>query len=112
MSAHHLIKYRILERQTPEVSFARNVSAGGILFYAHENIPVGSIVELTINFPGAAQPIKVQAKVLRVRELKKIGGFEAAVQFINLDNDMLLLINGRITNTLDRKRKGKAEKKG
>lgn len=100
LSVHHLLKYRILERQTPEVSFARNVSAGGVLFYAHEPISVSSIVELTINFPGSDQPLKVQARVLRVKELKKIGGFEVAAQFINLDEAVFSFINKRVIKSL------------
>jgi len=107
LGAHHLLKYRILESQTAEVSFARNVSAGGVLFYAHENIPVGSAVELTINFPGMVQPVKVQANVLRVKELKKIGGFEVAVQFVNLDEATLSFMNERITKALHRRAKKK-----
>lgn len=114
LPAHHLLKYRILEAQEAKVSFARNLSAGGVLFYAHEYIPVASIVELTINFPGAEQPIKVRASVLRVKEMKKIGGFEVAAQFVDLDEAANTFINTSITKVLARyspKNKVKGNKK-
>ena len=95
LPAHHLIKYRVLEKEKA-FSFARNISAGGILFYCKENIPVGSIVEVVINFPGRSEPIKVLSKVSRMKPLRKTGGFEAAARFINIDKDTQDFINNKI----------------
>jgi len=87
LMAHHLLKYRLIGEDSREgaLSFVRNISAGGVLFHSSEYIKPGSILELTINFPPPAESIKIMAKTLRVRELKTIGGFDVAVQFLNLD---------------------------
>jgi c-di-GMP-binding flagellar brake protein YcgR len=106
LSTHHLIRYKVVKGKSV-VSFARNVSAGGVLFYSKENIPIKSIVEVVINFPGLPEPIKTNSKVLRVKQLKKVGGYEIGAQFIDLDKKTKDFIKKKIDNTT----KGISEKK-
>lgn len=100
LSAHHLLKYKVLGAEGKEgmLSFVRNISAGGVLFHSNEYIKPGSTLELDINFPPSPESIKIKAKVLRSRELKGVGGFDVAVQFINLDEDIKKYIDGKIGN--------------
>ena len=88
IQAHHLLKYKVVgsEEIPRAISFARNISAGGVLFYADKKIPPGKLVELDINLPEHPT-IKVVAKVVRVVPLKKIGGFEMGAEFINIDEE-------------------------
>jgi c-di-GMP-binding flagellar brake protein YcgR len=83
------------------LSFVRNISAGGLLFHSKQNIPQESTIELdiAINFPPREEPIKVLAKVQRAKFLKKVGGYDIGIKFINLDTHTRDLINNRIINS-------------
>ncbi|UCC94684.1 MAG: PilZ domain-containing protein [Candidatus Omnitrophota bacterium] len=96
LRAHHLLKYRVVGQQEYQLSFARNISAGGLLFYAPEEIPTQSILEIIINFPSYPKPIKVRAKPVRVHRLEKVGGYEIGVEFIEIDEATRNFINRRV----------------
>lgn len=106
---HCLLKYKSIDGQ-PKLSFARNISAGGVLFHAKENIPVNNIVEIEINFPPRVDSIKVVAKVLRSRALKRMGGYDIATEFINIDEKARDFINNSIINSY--KAQGKSIREG
>lgn len=95
--AHCLLKYKNLDGEQ-KLSFARDIGAGGVLFHAKEDIPVGSALEIKINFPPRPDSIKVIAKVLRTKALKKMGGYDIATEFINIDDKSRDFINSRISN--------------
>jgi len=111
LNAHCLLKYKGADNK-PILSFVRNISAGGALFHYKENISVGSIVELTINFPGYPKPIETQAKVLRVKALKKINGFFVAVKFIKIEDEARDFINAKILNMYKAQKKNLGEDEG
>jgi Tfp pilus assembly protein PilZ len=98
LKVHHLVKYKILD-SAETLTFARNLSAGGIRFYCKEKIPKGSTVEMTINFPDSPTPLKILSKVVWIKELKKMGGFEVGAQFIDVDDDTFELLRKKIDNT-------------
>ncbi len=101
IKAHHLIKYKSLsEKNEGIVSFARNLSAGGVLMYANKPSILGDILEIIINFPGADSPIMVKGKVLRTKELKKIGGYEIAVQFVDTSKEVFELMQKQIDRSM------------
>jgi len=95
LDAHHLVKYQVLEKGQ-ELSFARNISAGGVRFVAKESIPIGDMVEIMINFPQYSHPIKTRAKVVWAKELKKVGGFEIGAEFVNVEGDAKDFIDKKI----------------
>jgi hypothetical protein len=90
LPVHHLLKYKIIGEEATEgvLSFVRNISAGGVLFHSDEALPTDKVieVEVLINFPMRPQPIKVLAKVLRSRPLHKIGGYDVAIEFLDLSD--------------------------
>lgn len=103
ISVHHLIKYRSLsEKEEVSVSFSRNLSAGGVLLYAKKPGVLGDVLEVIINFPGTDNPIVVKGKILRSKELKKIGGYEIAVQFIDISREEFDLMQKRIDRSIAR----------
>ncbi|MCF7908140.1 MAG: PilZ domain-containing protein [Candidatus Omnitrophica bacterium] len=106
---HCLLKYKSIDGQS-KLSFARDISAGGVLFHAKENIPVNNIVEIEINFPPRVDSIKVVAKVLRSRALKKMGGYDLATEFVNIDEKAKEFINNSIVNSY--KARGKNIREG
>ena len=108
IQAHHLLKYKVVdsEEAARELSFARNVSAGGVLFYADKKIPPGKLVELEINLPEHPT-IKVVAKVVRVVSLKKIGGFEMGAEFVNIDDGDRKFMDEKIKAANSQSEKGR-----
>ena len=107
LEKHYLLKYKVLDKAA-EMSFVRNISATGVLFYCKKQLRRGDMVELQINFPGYPKPVKGVAEVMRVNALKKMGGFEIGVQFVNVDEDAKKFIEKK-TQPADKK-KGKRKK--
>jgi len=95
LKAHHLLKYKVLG-QDAELSFAKNISAGGVLFHSREEISLGSTVEMEILFPSYPRPIKVVAKVVWKKPVKKMEGFDLGAEFINVDEEAKKFINNKI----------------
>lgn len=101
---HHLVKCKSIGGKK-ELSFAKNISAGGLLFYVRKEIAPGSLVELDINVLSYSHPIKAVAKVTRVKTMKKTNGFNIAVEFINIDDADRDFINKKIANVFKRQKK-------
>jgi diguanylate cyclase (GGDEF)-like protein len=60
-----------------------NVSEGGLLFVARRSLPVGSLIDITLNLPGSDRRIAATGRVIRVEE-KGGGRFEAALRVIDM----------------------------
>jgi len=107
LKAHHLLRYRVVNsEEAPRLlSFARNVSAGGVLFYADKEISPGSLVELEISFPEHPKPIKAVARVIRTVPLETIGGFEMGAEFINIDEADRKFVDEKIKLAYEQKEK-------
>ena len=95
LSAHHLLKYKLINREK-ELSFAHNISAGGVLFHAKTDITPGDLVELEINFPGYPTPVKAVSKVVRAVRAVKGEGFEVAAEFVNIEEGAKDFVNKKI----------------
>jgi c-di-GMP-binding flagellar brake protein YcgR len=95
LTAHHLLKYKVIGREKT-LSFARNISAGGVLFHTEDYIQPGSIVELTINFPSYPEPVRAVSKVIRAIPLTKLGGFEIGAEFIDINGEAKEFIEKKI----------------
>jgi hypothetical protein len=86
------ISYKIIEKEhnllkrgiVPEhLSVTENISAGGVLFYLDEPLPVGSILELKLELPSESDPIECLARVVRI-EMTAEKGYLIAVCFLDL----------------------------
>ncbi len=104
LKAHHLMRYKIVDKGKA-LSFVRDISAGGVLFHSHKYIHPGSIVELQINFPSHAGPIEATSKIVRIRPLSRVGGFEVGAEFIEIDKDSRDFINKKILKVHPRRTK-------
>ncbi|MBP7087704.1 MAG: PilZ domain-containing protein [Candidatus Omnitrophica bacterium] len=87
IKSHHLVKYKIIDDSQKVLSFARNISAGGILFYSEKKLPLNSTIEIKINIPPKPTPLNVVGKIVRVHPLKKIGGYEIGLEFVHIDEE-------------------------
>ena len=70
---------------TPEqLSVTKNISAGGLLFYSNELIPLGSFLELVIELPDAEKPIECLARAVRNEEVEENKSYNIAVNFLDI----------------------------
>lgn len=67
-----------------EMVTARNLGAQGILFNFNKEIPVGSQLEMAINFPTLKDPIRCTAEVLRVDMEPSSPVLKIAGQFMDI----------------------------
>ena len=96
INVHHNLKYKVSSRNIGNISFARNLSAGGVLLYSKNQIFVGEEVELEILSLAHSRSIRVKGKVVRVRKLEKIGYFEVGVEFLEINPEERDFINKKI----------------
>ena len=88
------IRYKVLKKAngpaagTPPEQFAAtvNISAGGLLFTAKENLTVGSILEMKIEIMDDAGPVECLTRVVRVQEIEEGQLFEIAVCYLDLSS--------------------------
>lgn len=87
------IRYQVVQssqessgkRSAPEqLSVSKNLSAGGLVFMAHEPVPLGSILELKIELPVVKEPISCLSRVVRVEEAAGENNYDIAVCFLDL----------------------------
>ena len=87
------LEYRVvklpseLSKQELEVEYfstTKNLSAGGLVFVAKEQIPIGAIVELKIQLPGVKEHIECLSRVMRIEEIEIEKTYDTAVCFLDL----------------------------
>jgi uncharacterized protein (TIGR02266 family) len=69
--------------------FVENMSVGGVFIATHQLKPVGSRLELSVNLPGRAQPIKGSGEVRWVRVYSETSNTPPGmgIRFDKLDPD-------------------------
>jgi hypothetical protein len=77
---HDLLKRGIVPEQ---LSVTENISAGGVLLYVDEPLPIGSILELKLELPSESDSIECLARVVRV-ETTAEKGYLIGVCFLDL----------------------------
>lgn len=83
---------------TPEqFSVTKNISAGGLLFFSDESLPVGAIIELKIELPGGDAPIECLARVIRVDEVEEDKKYNVAACFLDITGAQKSRLNRFIT---------------
>jgi len=72
-----------------DMTSTRDISKGGTFFYSHVNYPVGTELELLVNFPFriGKERVKVIAVVQNVRKKEQLYGL--GVAFIKIDETVL-----------------------
>jgi len=96
LKTHHLLKYRIIRDETEIISFSRNISAGGVLFFIRQDLPLNCVIDLKINFPFYPEPVTVIAKIVRKDYSKVKGGYEMGAEFINIEDGVQDFLNQKI----------------
>jgi type II secretory ATPase GspE/PulE/Tfp pilus assembly ATPase PilB-like protein len=87
------VRYRVFEIENElikrestleESATTKNISAGGLLFIAHDKLAVGAILELKIKLPNSEELVECLARVVRVEELVEQKEYDIAVCFLDL----------------------------
>ncbi len=87
------VRYKVFETEkelikrkeiTEEISATKNISAGGLLFIAQEQLTIGAILELKIQLPSSQELVECLARVTRVEEMLEPGEYDIAVCFLDL----------------------------
>lgn len=105
------LRYKVLKSQddlarrgfTPEeLSVTSNISAGGLLFFSHEMLAIGSILELSLELLGGDQDsIECLARVARVEEMGKEGKYNIAVCFLDITGAQRARLNKFVEQELE-----------
>jgi type II secretory ATPase GspE/PulE/Tfp pilus assembly ATPase PilB-like protein len=67
-----------------QFSVTHNLSAGGLLFFANEPLPIGTIVELKIELLDGEESIESLARIVRIEETDEVNKYEMAVCFLDI----------------------------
>ena len=75
------------------VFLTKNVSGGGILFESFKEIPIGTIVDLSIHLPTCRYALRAKGKVVRVEKTRNYGRYDIGLSLVEIsDNDRRELI--------------------
>jgi c-di-GMP-binding flagellar brake protein YcgR len=76
------VAYQRPSLNSPSGSLSANISLGGIKITAHEFIPVGTVLQMQINFSNPQRTVSVKGKVLRVAETGYGERYEMGIEFL------------------------------
>jgi len=87
------VQYRVFEKEedvgkadmVPQrVSYTKNISASGALFYSDESFLVGSILDLSMDMPDGKGPVQCLARIVRVEEAEQGRKYTIAACFLDI----------------------------
>lgn len=85
------LKYRIVrlphsapsqKTDSQNFSILKNISEGGILFVAFQDLPLGTILNMDLELLDAENPINCLVKVVRTKEIEKDKTYEIGAMFL------------------------------
>ena len=84
MRLSYLVKYQVNGKGEPQITNARDISAGGIKFWTKERIPDSSLLKVSIFLPPLDRAVEALAQVLRIRRNKDKFIYYVAVSFLDI----------------------------
>ena len=99
LEVYHLAKYKLVsDKGEPSyvLATAKDIGAGGLCLITEESLPLSSLVQLKINFPGISTSIFALAKIVWIKQIKKTRRYEIGAQFVEIDESIRKDIDGRI----------------
>jgi len=103
------IHYKVFNAQDPHAkrlaapevnSVTRDISAGGLVFFAEQSFPAGAVLELRIDLPDTGEPINCLARVIRVDELEENSKYDVAVCFLDLTGGQRRSLDKYVGNSM------------
>lgn len=103
LTAYHLVKYNIVSREEQGekvIASLKDIGGGGICLLTKENIPLDTVIQVYIHFPGIDPPIPCLAKVTWTRYLETTKAYRIGAKFIEIEE----LFRSQIIRHIDRVR--------
>lgn len=90
LRVYHLVKFLSISKPQGNMDIAslRDISGGGGLLLSDKELPLGSMLQIFINFPRLVNPISSLAKVVWQKRLPKAKKYEIGLQFLDLGDDI------------------------
>lgn len=88
LEMYFLAKYRLFSQPQSQqgiITSLKNISGGGVCLYTKEYLSPASLIHLYINFPHFSQTVISLAKVVWIKERKKIKQYEVGLEFVEVD---------------------------
>lgn len=105
LRVYHLIKYKKFS-DTQDSPFTlttlKDVGAGGVCFMAEEQLPMSTLIDLRLNFPGISAWVSALAKVVWVKTKKNSKTYEIGAQFVEIDETIQKLIDEKIKSVYNK----------
>ncbi len=80
--AHYLLKYKVQGSEAePFITNIRDLSSGGLRFWAEKFLPEGTLLQLDFLLPALEREIHAEGCIVRVRQAENSGIFYVAVRF-------------------------------
>ncbi len=70
--------------ESPRITNVRDLSAGGLRFFAKDLLEESAVIKLQILVPPLERALPAQARILRVRRANKNFVYSVAVQFVDM----------------------------
>jgi c-di-GMP-binding flagellar brake protein YcgR len=99
LRVYHLLKYKKFSdtQDSPFVlTTLKDIGAGGVCFVTEENLPMSTLIDLRLNFPGISAWVSALAKVVWVKTKKNSKTYEIGAQFVEIDESIQKLIDDKI----------------
>jgi len=90
----HPVYYRLVEEADLRGCVLENVSASGVLLWTHEEIPLNSLIDITIKSDDPADlPIHIKATVVRQAGVNGLDRFGYGCRIEATENAIALVLN-------------------
>lgn len=80
-------KPNIYDQESWEMVTTQNLGARGVLFNYDKEIPVGSLIDMFINFPHVKNPVNCTGKILRIDRSSSSSLLKIAANFIDISKE-------------------------
>lgn len=106
LNGYFLVKYKVItphpENIPLTIASTKDISGGGVRLRLKDYVPVGSLIEVFINYPGFDAPIQILARLVWIRKIRNFDMYDSGVQFLNVDEAMTRTIAKKVEEVLYR----------
>ena len=86
-----------------EMVTTQNLCAGGVLLNYNREVPIGSLIDMFINFPQIKNPINCTGKVIRIDRDSSLSPLKVAAYFVDINAEDKYAINKAVEEFYSKK---------
>lgn len=100
------LSYEILPVASIKQYLTKDISQGGIRFFAHEFIPKGSRLKIKLSFPRTLFSFEALVQCMWIKEVPYGEEYEVGVEFVDLPSEIVdyLITYIRVSLSMNRER--------